>query len=121
MTPEQEKFKTWLAERRPDELVWIKQQVQAAIDYNLPLGETVPSISKQHDGQANKYEPAFTDDDLMPFGKYINERLQDVPASYLSWLWFQGCNNLEIKNYIWNSRNALNQELSEDKQIHKYK
>lgn len=32
----------------------------------------------------------MTDTDLMPFGKYRGVRLEDVPASYLLWLWNEG-------------------------------
>jgi len=30
------------------------------------------------------------DTDRMPFGKYKGEMMQDVPASYLHWLWTNG-------------------------------
>lgn len=30
--------------------------------------------------------PEYTDDTLMPFGKYQGKKLEDVPASYLLWL-----------------------------------
>lgn len=29
----------------------------------------------------------LTDDSLMPFGKHKGERMGDVPAKYLIWLW----------------------------------
>lgn len=32
----------------------------------------------------------LTDTDIMPFGKYKGERMEDVPASYLHWLWTNG-------------------------------
>ena len=32
----------------------------------------------------------MTDTCLMPFGKYRSVRLEDVPASYLLWLWNEG-------------------------------
>lgn len=72
--------------------------------------------------QENKLIPCFTDEDLMPFGKHINQRLMDVPESYLSWLWHNGVKDLKgqhyesdkvkLCHYIWNSRNAINQELT---------
>jgi uncharacterized protein (DUF3820 family) len=36
--------------------------------------------------------PTLTDLDVMPFGKYYASRtkMQDVPASYLHWLWTNG-------------------------------
>lgn len=30
------------------------------------------------------------DTDLMPFGEHKGERMEDVPASYLHWLWTNG-------------------------------
>lgn len=32
----------------------------------------------------------MNDDDLMPFGKHKGERMEDVPDSYLAWLWNEG-------------------------------
>ena len=32
----------------------------------------------------------LTDDDPMPFGKYKGQKMLDVPASYLFWLWTNG-------------------------------
>lgn len=29
----------------------------------------------------------MTDNDKMPFGKHRGERMEDVPASYLHWIW----------------------------------
>jgi len=59
-------------------------------------------------------QPALTDLDLMPFGKYKNETMADVPASYLLWLWEQGKNsNLKLDNYIFNSLSILKDECSD--------
>lgn len=56
------------------------------------------------------------DDSPMPFGKYKGEMMQDVPASYLQWLWINGLNK-DIKNpvskYIRDNINALKQEYSD--------
>ena len=30
------------------------------------------------------------DDNIMPFGKYRGRRLEDVPDSYIRWLWEEG-------------------------------
>ena len=32
----------------------------------------------------------FQDTDLMPFGKHKGHQMQEVPASYLLWLWNNG-------------------------------
>jgi len=36
----------------------------------------------------------------MPFGKHKGQNMEDVPASYLLWLYEDGCNNFEVRNYI---------------------
>lgn len=55
--------------------------------------------------------PAYDDTDLMQFGKYVNERLQDVPASYLHWLWScRPIHDKKLENYIYNNLDALKQE-----------
>lgn len=81
-------------------------------------------MSKNAQGQENRLEPAFEDTDKMPWGKYKDECLQDVPASYLVWLWNEGTKDWKgskhdafktrLANYIWNSRNAINQELGQN-------
>lgn len=58
-----------------------------------------------------KKHPALTDTDLMPFGKFKGKPMQDVPASYLKWLYDEGCNNELVYNYIHNSMDAIQMEL----------
>ena len=78
-----------------------------------------------------KRYPALTDTDPMPFGKHKGEPMQDVPASYLRWLWNDGLRDYSkhmgdnpitpfsfkdktmLANYIWNSKEAIEQELGE--------
>jgi uncharacterized protein (DUF3820 family) len=56
-------------------------------------------------------ELAYEDTDLMNFGKYKNEMLQDVPASYLHWLWTQRpISDKKLEAYIKNNLRALKQE-----------
>lgn len=56
-------------------------------------------------------DDAYTDLDLMNFGKYKNERLQDVPASYLHWLWTQRpISDKRLEAYIRNNLDALKKE-----------
>jgi len=51
---------------------------------------------------------ALTDTDLMPFGKHKGAKMEDVPASYLLWLWNQGAiSHPGVKAYIENSLSAL--------------
>lgn len=58
-----------------------------------------------------KKYPALTDLDPMPFGKFKGKPMQDVPASYLSWLKDEGCSNELVANYIHNSWEAIQEEL----------
>ena len=49
----------------------------------------------------------------MPFGKHAGTPMQDVPASYLHWLWTQGkCSDHKcpVGNYIRANLNALKLE-----------
>jgi len=53
------------------------------------------------------------DMDLMPFGKYIDQPMQDVPASYLHYLWITGKQHdklCPVAAYIRNNLRALKQE-----------
>lgn len=84
------------------------------------------TMSTNTQGKPNRYEPCLEDGDLMSFGKYKDELMQDVSPSYLLWLWNDGIkeysgqgvlqpnsfnNKRMLANYIYNSRNAINQEL----------
>lgn len=61
---------------------------------------------------------ALKDSDLLWFGKHKNQRLEDVPASYLLWLWNDGLRhelqaNTErgrLARHIANGMNALQRE-----------
>jgi uncharacterized protein (DUF3820 family) len=48
---------------------------------------------------------------LMPFGKYKGTPMQDVPASYLHWLWNNGMKDKQeidsVANYIKRSLSGL--------------
>lgn len=53
----------------------------------------------------------YDDDDLMPFGKYKNERMMDVPASYFHWLWQnRPISDRRIELYIKENLDALKEE-----------
>ncbi|HEX9232686.1 MAG TPA: DUF3820 family protein [Blattabacteriaceae bacterium] len=83
----------------------------------------------------DKRNPCFEDTSLMVFGKYKNQLLQDIPASYFRWLKDilekEGYNynppeklynsmksfeqdKVKLYNYIWNSQDALQMELGND-------
>lgn len=60
----------------------------------------------------------LTDTDLMPFGKFKGTPMQDVPASYLHYLWQDGLRGYEngtsaqyqVADYIRRNLNALRLE-----------
>lgn len=68
----------------------------------------------------DKRKPALIDTDRMPFGKWKGERMMDIPPKYLQWLYYEiqkgGINNSNdiVYNYIWNSKEAIEQELGEE-------
>jgi len=81
-------------------------------------------------GKPNKYYPAMEDIATIWFGKHNGESLQDVPASYLAWLYndsepplreyvgkevksgqFTLNKKVMLANYIYNARNGINHEL----------
>ena len=56
------------------------------------------------------------DTDLMPFGKHKGEMMQDVPASYLHWLWTNGKSNdklCPVADYIRRNLSALKTEYKD--------
>jgi len=55
----------------------------------------------------------LTDTDPMPFGKHKGEPMQDVPASYLHYLWQNGLKDdkqSNVADYIRRNLNALKLE-----------
>lgn len=53
----------------------------------------------------------LTDNDLMPFGKYKGEKLANVPASYLLWLYDNNKCNKYLREYIEDNMDVLNEEV----------
>lgn len=77
-----------------------------------------PKDFKPSDG---KRFPTLEDLDPMPFGQYKGQPLQEVPASYLFFLWIHGMKQesrdtssssrrLALANYIWNNLSHLKKE-----------
>jgi uncharacterized protein (DUF3820 family) len=67
-------------------------------------------------GRQNKIPTNYSDDSLMPFGKFRGKSLKDVPADYLLWL-YNEAKDLKVKNpdlhgYIYNAMKALKQETA---------
>ena len=57
----------------------------------------------------------LTDKDKMPFCKYKDTLMEDVPAEYLNWLWTNGASedNKPVSQYIRENLNALKKEYPE--------
>ena len=58
----------------------------------------------------------LSDTDPMPFGKYAGKPMQDVPASYLHWLWSNGAkeNRVDpVPDYIRRNLNVLQVEYKD--------
>ena len=59
----------------------------------------------------DKKQPAYSDTDEMPFGMYKGRPLQDVPATYLHYLWTKKpLSDYRLENYIHNSMDELRKE-----------
>lgn len=55
----------------------------------------------------------LTDLDPMPFGRHKGEPMQDIPASYLHWLWTNGVrddHSNPVRDYISEHMEALKQK-----------
>lgn len=51
------------------------------------------------------------DDSKMPYGKYSGQRMIDVPASYLLWLYDNNKCSGEVKKYIQENIDVLRSEV----------
>jgi uncharacterized protein (DUF3820 family) len=54
------------------------------------------------------------DSDLMPFGKYKGKEMQDVPASYLLYLYNEVDLYGKVKDYIEENMDVLKEEVKND-------
>lgn len=58
----------------------------------------------------------MNDQDLITFGKYKGHKLEDVPASYLLWLWDNGIwaeKNHQLHSYISDNFHVLETEADD--------
>jgi uncharacterized protein (DUF3820 family) len=53
----------------------------------------------------------LTDESLMPFGKYKGDKMTNVPASYLIWLYDNGKCSSDVSEYIKENLDVLNEEI----------
>ena len=54
----------------------------------------------------------MNDDSLMPFGKYQGEKMANIPASYLLWLFENSKCYGEVKAYIKGNLDVLKAEIN---------
>ncbi len=57
----------------------------------------------------------MTDNSLMPFGKYKGEKMANVPASYLLWLYENGNTFGELKAYLQENEEVFRAEIQQQK------
>ena len=53
----------------------------------------------------------LTDESPMPWGKYKGDKMINVPASYLIWLYDNNKCSRDVKAYIKDNYNVLNEEM----------
>lgn len=58
----------------------------------------------------------LTDESPMPFGKFKGEKMANVPASYLMWLYDNGKCSGNVKEYIENNMDVLQIEIKRENQ-----
>lgn len=52
----------------------------------------------------------LTDESLMPFGRHKGKKMIDVPASYLLYLLYEGLQEGDVRRYIVENEDALEDE-----------
>jgi uncharacterized protein (DUF3820 family) len=57
----------------------------------------------------------MTDNSTMPFGKYKGEKMANVPAKYLLWLHKEGKCFGELRRYIEDNMDVLQDEVEKEK------
>lgn len=55
----------------------------------------------------------LTDNSLMPCGKFKNHRMEDVPASYLLWIYDNNKCSVDVREYIEDNIDVLYKEINE--------
>jgi uncharacterized protein (DUF3820 family) len=54
----------------------------------------------------------FDDNSIMPFGKYKGEKMANIPAEYLLWLYENGNVYGNVKQYIKDSLETIKAEIN---------
>jgi uncharacterized protein (DUF3820 family) len=67
---------------------------------------------------AREYKPLpdLTDDDLMPSGKHKGEKMQNVPASYLLYVYDSNMVNYRVRKYIEDNLDVIKQQAKKEKE-----
>lgn len=60
---------------------------------------------------AKEIKMGLDDNSPMPWGKYKGEKMANVPASYLMWLYDNNKCNAEVQAYINDNMDALKEEI----------
>ena len=63
----------------------------------------------------------MTDESIMPFGKHKGEKMANVPASYLLWIYDNMNLFDDLREYIDENRDALEVEANREKQMRQSK
>lgn len=56
----------------------------------------------------------LNDSSPMPFGKHKNKKMEDVPASYLIWLYDNNKCTDEVRAYVEDNLDVLNHQIQEE-------
>ena len=57
----------------------------------------------------------LTDESLMPFGKHKGEKMANVPAYYLIWLYENDKCSFAVRKYIQDNLDVLKEEVNQAK------
>lgn len=55
------------------------------------------------------------DTDIMPFGKYMGQKMANVPADYLIWLYENNKCNFGVRQYVRDNLKDLKAEANKNK------
>ena len=59
----------------------------------------------------------LTDESLMPLGKYKGEKMANVPASYLIWLYDENKCNRNVREYIDDNLDVIQEEIKRNSHV----
>lgn len=59
--------------------------------------------------------PDLTDSDLMPTGKHKGEKMEDIPAKYLLYIYENDMCNARVRKYIEDNLDVIKQQIKMEK------